>query len=302
MAIRAIINVNSGSADRLWQEVYDFCRSAKVETACCDTKEQFLQAVRDALSSDCERIIVAGGDGTVSSAIATTWQQSAEPAELAIIPLGTGNDLARSLGIFNADILQACETALEGPSCPIDLICITEDTETIFVNAATGGFGGEVTSNVTTDDKRRWGGFAYWLSALSRLAELQEYHISLELDGHIHEQDIYGLAVGNGRFVGGGFQIAPDALLDDGLMDIVVIPALPKVELLSAGINFFLGREDPDGVQVLRASQLHLRSKPEMLFSVDGEPLQSIEADFQVIPKALKIACANTAEAIAMRK
>lgn len=238
------------------------------------------------------RLIVAGGDGTISHAVQAIAPRF-ESVELGIIPLGTGNDFARSLGIASFDVPTAFECALEGCVKPVDLIQASDDHTTYYVNAASGGFGGEVTARVSPDSKRRWGPFAYWMTAMAKFIDLTPYRVKLELNDSTIDQSVFGLAISNGKYVGGGFEIAPDAKVDDGQLDVIVIPELPKVELLGAGINYFLGREDPDGVQMYQAPRAHVQCEPTMRFSIDGEPLQHVEATFEIVPHSLRFAVPN---------
>ena len=99
-----------------------------------------------------------------------------------------------------------------------------------------------------------------------------------------------GVAVANGRFVGGGFPIAPYALLNNGFMDVTTVPVLPTIELMAAGMNFLLTRDHRnDRVRTYRVKRLHLVSEPPMPFSVDGEPIRPFDATFEVMPAALRI-------------
>ncbi len=159
-----------------------------------------------------------------------------------------------------------------------------------MVNAATGGFGGMVSSDVTTQDKRRWGPMAYWLTAFSKLSELRESQIRLELDTETIEMTTYGLAAANGKFVGGEFPVAPYAKFDDGFLDITAVPILPTIELLASGVDFMLGRHHAaERVRTLKSSRVRVFAQPRLTYSFDGEAMRGVDATFEVVPGALRI-------------
>ena len=127
------------------------------------------------------------------------------------------------------------------------------------------------------------------------------YRIEMTVDEVEWQRDVIGLVIANGRFVGGGFPIAPGAILDDGWMDLTLIPEMPGLELMTAGLNISLGRE-PDNVPVetTRARKVLFRATPEMPFSVDGEPIERFDATFEVLPGALQVVASPTAPALAI--
>jgi len=242
---------------------------------------------REALEQGYDRIIVAGGDGTISQVVNGVAPRF-DRVELAVVPLGTGNDLARTLGIPLDQPGDALELALRGASCEIDLIHVTGAGTEYCVNAASGGIGARVAADIDPHDKVRWGAFAYWLTAVTKLIELKEYHVRLELDDQTHEMPLYGVIVANGMYVGGGFPIAPAASVRDGCLDVTVIPVLPVLELLAAGLNFTFGRHYADRIQSFRTRRAHLVATPGMSFSIDGEPTRTIDMTFEVLPRTLR--------------
>ncbi len=259
-----------------------------------DVKHQ----VQTAIERGTERIIVAGGDGSVSrvvDALANDFSQ----VDLAILPLGTGNDLARSLGIPIGNLDAACELALSKPSVPIDVVRVFDGTATFLINAASAGFGGQVAANIADIDKARWGAFAYWMRAVGELVNLPQFDIHLDLDNWSFDTRAYGLTIANGRFLGGGFPIAREAFVDDGMFDVTVIPVLPTLELLAAGLNYMVGvSSGGDRLLNYRAKRVHVTSKPEMLFSIDGDPIREVDTTFEVLPKALRVVAGPHAPAL----
>lgn len=256
------------------------------------------ELIREAIDQGCQRLIVAGGDGSVSRIVNAMAPRFGE-IELAILPVGTGNDLARSLGVFGESLEVAWRHAVEGKAAPIDVVRISNGSNAYFVNAATGGFGGKVSTDVHSDDKQMWGAIAYWMTAFYKLGELVPFHVRLETDQETIAATLFGLAIANGRYVGGGFPAAPLAFLNDGLLDVTTVPVLPPLELLAAGVDFALGRhQDSSPAKTFQTSRLHLHSEPDMPISVDGEPTRAIDATFEVLPRVLPIVHSSAAVAV----
>ena len=249
------------------------------------------QAARKAVERGMERLVVVGGDGTLSQVI-NGVAPYLERIRLGIVPAGTGNDLARSLGLMNADV-ESLFAALQAERwTAIDVVRAAngDASSFYFLNAANGGFGGVVAEDVDPQSKQLWSGYAYWIAAVSKLVELRPYHVEIDYDGQRWHGDVYGLAIANGRYLGGGFKIAPDAWLDDGFLDITAVPILPTMELLAAGLSFALERERAtEQVTTFRARQIHVRATPDLPFSIDGETTRMMDAHFEVMPAALQV-------------
>jgi YegS/Rv2252/BmrU family lipid kinase len=301
MRIHVIHNPHSVSADRIrallaeadgagnW--AFELHPSSDVSTLQRD--------VRNSVREKVDRIVIAGGDGTISQVV-QALAPDFSALEIAILPFGTGNDFARSLGLAPDLLGLAATYALGRRTAPIDLIRISGDVNTYCVNVANGGFGGRVAADLRLDDKQRWGAMAYWMTSVLELTQLTPFDLEVVLDGQRHACGAaLGLAIANGRFVGGGFPIAPNAVLDDGLLDVILVPVLAPFELLTAGIGFTLGFDPPDiGIQSHRARRIELRSSPGMPFSVDGELYQCQNAAFELIPRALRVAIGDFPAAI----
>lgn len=243
---------------------------------------------RGAADRGFERVIAAGGDGTVHEVV-NGLAESARSAVLGVIPLGTANDFARSLELPE-DVEEAVRVLAEGGSRRIDLGEVRGPRFARFVNVVVGGFGGLVGERADTERKRALGPFEYLRSAAERLPELEAYRVRLETDGERLELDVYHVVVANGRRSGGNVPVAPEAELDDGLLDVVLVPALRASELLALAPLLLRARHlEDERIVFRRAERLSLRSEPPMRFSVDGEPLGEGDAAFRVLPGALEV-------------
>ena len=284
-----IFNPRAGTADRIKDFLLHLTGGARCELRPTTSELDASQIAREAVEEGFERIIVAGGDGTIGQVVNGIAPQF-DSVVLAILPFGTGNDLARSLGITAERMDQACRSAFGESIERIDVVQITGDATGYCINVANGGLGGRVAVDVQSVDKKRWGPMAYWMTSATRIVNLQEYEVEMKLDTQTVSRRLLGMAVANGRFVGGGFPIAPRALLNDGMLDVTVIPVMPALELMTTGLNFAMGRDLSDGpISTFRVRRVHLTANPEMPFSVDGEPTRRFDATFEVLPQKLRV-------------
>jgi diacylglycerol kinase (ATP) len=172
---------------------------------------------------------------------------------------------------------------------PIDLVRVRSDRTRYFVNVSTGGFSGLVNEKLTPEIKHAWGPLAYVRSAAAALPELHAYRTTIVLDGTERLSiDLYNVIIANGRFVAAGLPIAPKADPSDGLLDLVLIPKLPKPEMALLATEMVLGKHLSSNALIFRrAKKISVRSRPGMWFNVDGEPVGNEPALFQVVPRAL---------------
>ncbi|MDT8904424.1 lipid kinase YegS [Pseudomonas prosekii] len=240
------------------------------------------RCVDEALEAGYTRLIAGGGDGTLRDIAEALARQSSD-ASLVLLPLGTANDFARAAGVpLEPD--QALEL-LEVEPRAIDL---GEVGGRIFLNMATGGFGSQVTANTSEDLKKVLGGAAYLFTGLTRFSELSAAYGELQGPGFSWQGDLLALGIGNGRQAGGGHQLSPQALVDDGLLDISILPAPQEVvstlrDLLAGGLgidNMFVRARLP-WVEIKLAQGLDI--------NLDGEPLQVDNLRFTVREKAIRV-------------
>ena len=244
---------------------------------------------RKAIRAGCNYVIAAGGDGTLNEVVnGIASPRRAREICVGVVPLGTGNDFVRSLGLpatleENIDILRSKQTA------PVDLVRVRSDRTRYFVNVSTGGFSGLVNEKLTPEIKHAWGPLAYVRSAAAALPELHAYRTTIVLDGTERLSiDLYNVIIANGRFVAAGLPIAPNADPSDGLLDLVLIPKLPKPEMALLATEMVLGKHLSSNALIFRrAKKISVRSRPGMWFNVDGEAVGNEPAVFQVVPRAL---------------
>ncbi|WP_435605424.1 lipid kinase YegS [Pseudomonas knackmussii] len=238
--------------------------------------------VDEALAYGYPTLIAGGGDGT-ARAVADAQARAEADASLALLPLGTANDFARAAGIpLEPDAALAL---LEQPARPIDL---GEVEGQLFLNMATGGFGSTVTANTSEDLKKMLGGAAYLLTGLSRFSEVHSAQGHFRGPGFEWRGEFLALGIGNGRQAGGGHPLCADALADDGLLDLSI---LPKPGDLLTTLGSLLG--SGGGLRELlvraRLPWVELDAGEGLAINLDGEPLEARRARFEVRPAAIRL-------------
>src|SRR4029434_10428531 len=150
-------------------------------------------------AADFELIVSAGGDGTLNEVVNGIAQTGCN-ATLGVLPLGTGNDFARILGVPNS-LKTAIEHIVAGKTRAIDLVRVTSESVRYFVNVSSGGFSGVVDEKLTPEMKRTWGPLAYLRSAAAAFSELRGYATTVAFDDAVaSEVDLYNVVVANGRY------------------------------------------------------------------------------------------------------
>ena len=239
--------------------------------------------VAAALKMGYPTVIAGGGDGTLRD-IAEAMVRSKSTASLAFLPLGTANDFANAAGV-PLDPMEALNLLDE----TAQLIDLGEVDGQIFLNMATGGFGSNVTANTPEELKRVLGGAAYFLTGLSRFTEVKSSFGRFSGPDFQWEGEFLALGIGNGRQAGGGHLLCPHALVNDGLLDVCIVPAALDVvgtlgTLLSGGMN---------GLQSVavsaRVAWLEVEAPEGLDLNLDGEPLASRQLRFAVLPEALRV-------------
>jgi YegS/Rv2252/BmrU family lipid kinase len=216
-------------------------------------------------------LVVVGGDGSVHTAVATLLSRGELSADrpIGLIPLGTGNDLARTLGI-PLDPAAAARALLAGRSRPLDLV--VDDAGGVVVNAVHLGVGAEAAEKASAL-KDRLGRAAYAVGSVAAGAGATGWHLQIVVDGVPVDVDreVLMVAVANGRTIGGGAPLAPDASPDDGLADVVVATSTGPLARLGFAVALRDGEHvERDDVLVVRGRSVTVTGDPFPL-NADGE-------------------------------
>ena len=239
--------------------------------------------VREALDAGYPTLIAGGGDGTLHEVAAAMLEIQAD-ASLALLPLGSANDFAKAAGI-PLDPVEALGL-LEQPAQVIDIGAMNGHP---FVNMATGGFGSKVTASTSEELKRVLGGGAYLLTGLTRFAEIHSAKGRFSGPGFDWQGEFLALGIGNGRQAGGGQLLCPQAMIDDGLLDVCIVPA-PADAVGTLGTLLSGGLLGVDAVSVsARVPWLEVEAPTAININLDGEPFTGASLRFDVRPRALRL-------------
>ena len=294
MRARLILNGKKAGLQPVRDAVHTLRRAGHpIEVRVTWEKGDVERLVAEAAAEGVERIIAGGGDGSVNGMANGLMQLAAiEPARrpaMAILPLGTANDFATACRV-PTDPVAALTLACEGAPVPVDL---ARANDRYFVNVASGGFGAAVTADTPVELKDFLGGGAYTLMGILKAVNFRPYACTMRTpDGESNAGMIVG-AVCNGRLAGGGHPLAPEARIDDGLLDVVsfapfVLSDIPEVaaELaaaVSAGAPFRGGR----WIVRQRVPWVETESPGELPVNLDGEPMKAHRFRFEAVPGAV---------------
>ncbi|WP_313211056.1 lipid kinase YegS [Stenotrophomonas sp.] len=245
--------------------------------------------VAEAIAHGVDTIIAAGGDGTLSE-VAETLAHREEAADalpsLGLLPLGTANDFATAAEIPD-EPLAALELIAQASTRPVDLLRIDADGEVWWcANVASGGFGTEVTVETDEGLKKVLGGLAYLVTGVSRLGRIDPIQARVRAPGFEWAGGFIALGIGNGRQAGGGQVLCPEALIDDGLLDITVIPELSG-EVASTFAALVKGGKRGALEQVaerVQAPWVEIEAEEPLTLNLDGEPVQARHFRIDCVP------------------
>ncbi len=245
------------------------------------------EETREAIHQYCEQmdyVILGGGDGTIS-ACASTLIETGLP--LGIIPLGTANDLARSLAIPETPE-EAFAVIAKDVRTRIDVGCVNNHH---FFNVAHMGLGVKVTEELTPEVKKSWGVFSYLKAFFAALGQVHRFRVRLRVDGKSYKLRSIQLAVGNGRYYGGGNVIDEEARMDDGLLSLYSLRPQSVWELLTLAPLLRDGKQrHARRVFRARAKAINIETRPKGLaIHADGEPVSHTPAAFTILPKAIEV-------------
>ncbi|RXT53246.1 lipid kinase [Bosea sp. Tri-44] len=250
-----------------------------------ETFEALPEIARDIvrLRDRADLVIVCGGDGSVSSA-ALAAMESGLP--MGIIPMGTANDLALTLGI-PSDLVAAAEVIARGETRPVDVGTVNGHA---FFNVASIGLSSDLAQSLDPVLKKRFGRLGYALAAMKVMTRAAHFKARITEKGQTTEVETYQVAIGNGRHYGGGNVVEENAEIDDGHLDLysLEISNLWKLALMLRSF-----RSGTHGawreVRTARCVEFDIETKRPMPVNTDGEIVTATPAHFKVHPKAISI-------------
>lgn len=296
MRARIIVNPNAGSFDAARDAIEAAGARPDCEVVFTERKGDAGRLAQDAVARGFERVVAGGGDGTLHEVVNGVGAHG--PAVVGLLPLGTGNDFARGVGIPLEAYARAVEIALEARPKAVDLIrCRAGDDERLVVNAGAAGINEAIHDEVDAAIKKRWGPVAYLVAAAKQVIDPPVYDLRMTMGDRSFAGRVHGVVIANAGRIGGGLIIAPDASPSDGEFEVVVLPEQSTASLLSAGLRVLLGSEG-SGPEVItfRAARLGVAFDRPVRFHLDGEGVEHQRFAFESLPRALRFAAPDSAE------
>ena len=287
-----IVNTRSRTGERTFFQALDRLQDLGVTlgpTYAVRDPVRLPETVRDVLDdgSEYRLLILGGGDGSVSSVVDFLADHH---VVLGLLPLGTANDFARTLGI-PSDIEGACQTIAAGKTVDVDLGLAGDN---YYVNVASVGLGVEATRALSPWMKKSVGPLAYPAAAIKAFLNHKPFSARLTFPDGDHEpvehERLLQVAVGNGRFYGGGMVVAPESGMDDRSLDVYAIELGRHRDLI--GVARYLKSGDfirSEGVSHYRTGRVRLETDPELAVNIDGEVVTHTPQNFSVAHNALKV-------------
>jgi YegS/Rv2252/BmrU family lipid kinase len=299
----AVVNPRAalGKSRRLWPALYqELSRALGVFP--WDWTERPLHAtvlVRNALTEGCDLIISVGGDGTLNEVVNGFFDDQtslSRQAALAVVPCGSGGDFRRSLGL-DGSVRSALAAILAGDTREVDVGRLSyrsfsgEPADRFFINIASLGLSARVAHLVCRQPSYLGGSGRFFLATLQALLSHRNQHVNLVMDGEpLPPQILNTAAVANGRFFGGGMQIAPRAVIDDGFLDLVLLGGVGLRDFLLWGPRLYRGRHlSHPCIQYRKVSTVSATGAASVMVEVDGEPIGTLPTTFSLLPRALRV-------------
>ncbi len=236
--------------------------------------------VREAVADGVDTVVAAGGDGTLSAiagALAGCAGDAAELPGLGVVALGTANDFATAAHL-PLEVDAAFDVVRNSPAQAVDLLRIEGSGRVWWcANLASGGFGTQVTVETDEGLKKLLGGLAYLITGISRLGKIEPIRARIEAPDFEWQGNFIALGIGNGRQAGGGQVLCPDAVIDDDLLDLTIVPELVGEVGNTVGALLTQGRQGALDRVALRRQLPWVRIEADKPFTlnIDGEPFES---------------------------
>jgi len=301
-----IINPESdkGRTGKRWKHIKEALRSIFQEYRYEFTEKpcHATEISRSAIMDGAELIVCIGGDGTMNE-IANGFFENDRilnpDTALGVVPSGTGSDLSRSLRIPQS-LKKALELITEVPSHAIDagkvIYCDHDSTESerMFLNISDFGIGGEVVRHMNLKKMERKKS-SYFKSTISTFLHYKNKRLRIKVDGQDLPEEEYMMgAIANGQVFGKGMKAAPEAQLDDGLFDLLLVKGMKLVEFLRTVRRLYSGTHLPHPrIDLLRCKTVEVTSAPdtdqEVYIEVDGEQVGRVPVRFEILPQCFPI-------------
>lgn len=294
MKLLVIINpqARSGRARNLLPALRSVFESHDVNPEFTQTKKKgdATELAANVQPGEYDAVVAAGGDGTVFEVLNGIFSHPTDKRPcLGVIPMGTGNAFAREFDLFPQNWKEAVKRICKGRSRPVDVgEILSGEDRFYFLNIA--GLGFATGAGLKARKLKFIGNTAYTLGTLWETIGLRSYRLKIKLDGREVEQANVMVEVSNSRYTGTSFLIAPEALVDDGYLDVTLLRQLSRTRLLRLFPTIYSGRHVQfDEIETYRAKEIEIDGPAGMRLTVDGEFRGSTPARIRCLPKALML-------------
>jgi len=293
-------NAGNGKGKKDWERISALFAKEEIPVQAKFTtkKGEAIEFARDAMEKGFRQIISVGGDGTLNEVVNGIFSQdkvSPGQVTIAMIPVGTGNDWGRMFGIpmiyaGAVKVIKEKKTMLHDIGI-VSYYSGSEQQKRYFINIAGLGFEALVVKKTNKQkDKGKSNQALYFYNLVSSLLSYKIIGAEIIIDGISNSASIFSINVGNGRYCGGGMRQTPDALPDDGLLDVTVIREMGRPEIIRSLKLLYdgtiLSHPKVDGY---RCKNVKVTSESLLFVESDGESLGHTPAEFNIIPSAINI-------------
>jgi len=295
----------NGRTGRNWPRIDKELRNAGLtfDAQLTSKSGEAVQLTRKAIQEGYPTVIAVGGDGTLNEVLNGFFESDdARPinpeARLGLIPSGTGKDFIKAIN-YPRDIRHVCRTLARNQIRTIDIgLAWFRDAEgkrtfRYFINVAGMGMDGETVDRVNRTSKIFGGRISFLWGTIATLVQYRNRELTVEIDGVMrYHGEATLVAVANGQYFGGGMRIAPEAGLDDGHFDIIVVDGMTKFEILANLYRIYQGTHlNYPKVYLMRGRHVRATSLQRVFLQVDGEQPGVLDAEFKLLPRKLKLIC-----------
>lgn len=285
---------DNGATGKRWPELAHRASMLGLsgETLFSERPGQLIELARAAVDGGARVVVAVGGDGTLNEVVNGV---AGCDVELATIPLGTGMDFVRTYGIPTR-FDDAVRVALEGTPRTIDAGRVRyrtwggEEAVRWFANVGSVGMSGAVAQRANGMSKLLGGKLTFFYALTRVFLEWENTDVTVTLDDGERRGRMHDVVVANGVWHGGGMKLAPDALPDDGLFDVVLIGDVGKLDFLTTAPKIYKGRHvTHPKVDVLRSKRVEVDAAERLPIELEGEQVGTTPAVFEVVPGALRL-------------
>ncbi len=244
------------------------------------------ELAKDRCTGDWDAIVAVGGDGTANEVAQGMLNADEIKAAFALIPYGTANDFATACGIPPNNPEVAIEMLGKAPRKAIDVGKVNDQH---FINMVSCGYGAEITAETPPELKQLLGGFAYFVTGVTQAANIQPRSIRVTSNDFEWSGEALAITVGNGRQSGGGYQLAPHAIIDDGLLDVTIVRDFPLTQYFGvlAELKEMTTHFESEHLIYHQTDRLTVEAPNGLQFNLDGEPGEGNRLEFELLSRRL---------------